>query len=269
MPVPPPRRRGPRLTGWVVLGLALVLGVVAAVWPWDLPSGAAPTTSAPVATSTAPPVPTTPAVTPSPTTRPVDLVHLDPTTVGLLLVGTAELRAAVPGLGPGLSVDTEQGGWGLPDGAVVDPATCLPARTVVTTPPVAFESRRWHDESVDFRQDVLLLDDPATARADFATLVATLDECPQYAQTGTDGSTAWEVEPALEGQGAYPSVVAKATVRQGDDVREQYLGHMRVGNTIVSWTATAAPGASGVLGSPDELDALVQRRASVAVVALS
>lgn len=277
MPVTRARRRGVRRGAWVLAVVAVALAAGVAVWPWNLPPGPDPTTDPSLAGSG--PTPTVSEPTPTPTGTasatppPTDPVLLDPSTLGLLFVGTAELRATVPGLGPDVTVRAEPTAWGLPEGASVDPSRCLPARTVLAAPPAAFAARTWRDGDVVYRQDLLLLADAATARAEFAALVQTLDGCPTYTQTDAGGAAqTWHVEPALEGQGAYPSVVAGATVTADGSTRAQNLGHMRVGNVIVSWSVTAGPGVPApaeVLGTPDALDALVQQRATAAVLALA
>ena len=83
----------------------------------------------------------------------------------------------------------------------------------------------------------MLLPDPAAAREAFRELVTTVDACPKYSQVnaGVDGAT-WTAQPAIEGQGVYPSIVQEITLRRGHDA-PAYRGHMLVGNTIVTWTA--------------------------------
>jgi len=124
-------------------------------------------------------------------------------------------------------------------------------------------------------QEVTLLADPAAARTAFAALVTTVDRCPEYAQvtgpdtTGTDTTATWTADPAIEGQGLYPSIVQplRTTAAARDAVG--YRGHLLVGNAIVTWTVqtTGASGTDG-LGPVDDLAAIVQDRALAAVRSL-
>ena len=89
---------------------------------------------------------------------------------------------------------------------------------------------------------------------------------------GVDGAQ-WTAQPAIEGQGVYPSVVLEIDRTVGGTTVAGYQGQMLVGNTIVSWTAhalsTAAQQAAlATLGIPASLSAMVQGRAQLAVRAL-
>ena len=116
--------------------------------------------------------------------------------------------------------------------------------------------------------------DPAAAREAFRALVTTVDACPEYSQVNpdVDGAT-WTAEPAIEGQGVYPSIVQEIThSAEGSEV-PGYRGHMLVGNAIVTWTAEAlADGdrdaALATLGDAASLSAMVQDRAQAAVRSL-
>ena len=115
-----------------------------------------------------------------------------------------------------------------------------------------------------------LLADPATARTAFAALVTAVDGCPEYAQvTGTDTTAAWTADPAIEGQGLYPSIVQPLRTTVAARVAVGYRGHLLVGNAIITWTVqtTGAAGTNG-LGPVGDLAALVQDRALAAARAL-
>ena len=107
-----------------------------------------------------------------------------------------------------------------------------------------------------------------------APLVTTVDACPEYQQVNPDvDSPTWKAEPAIEGQGVYPSIVQEIThSAEGADV-PGYRGHMLVGNTIVTWTAEAYGDgdrdvALATLGDAASLSAMVQDRAQAAVRSL-
>jgi hypothetical protein len=125
-----------------------------------------------------------------------------------------------------------------------------------------------------FEQEVLVLPDPAAAREAFRSLVTTVDACPEYQQVNPDvDSPTWKAEPAIEGQGVYPSIVQEILLSaEGSDV-PGYRGHMLVGNTIVTWTAEALTTgdpdqALATLGDAATLSAMVQDRARSAVQSL-
>ena len=126
-----------------------------------------------------------------------------------------------------------------------------------------------------YEQDVVLLLDAAAARAAFRALVTTVDECPEYAQVTADADgVRWDAEPALEGQGVFPAIVRDLTAEVEGDTFHQTIGHVLVGNAILTWTATALDAedrdtAVTVLGTPVELSEVAERRALAAVRGLS
>jgi len=260
---------------WLVVVAVAAAVVLLVVQPWAEHQTEPPPGSTP---SSASDVPSTPSTTPSATTpAPVpgaDAVF-DTTTLATLFVTDADLVADVPAaasspLQPGIGAGELP--WGLPSGSTIEPASCTTAVTVVPDEPEAFDARSSSNEAVDWEQRVTVLDDGSDARAAFADLVTTVDACPEYSQVnpGIDGSS-WVAEPAIEGQGAYPSIVQERTHQaEGSSLRE-YRGHMLVGNTIVTWTATslatdADPDAAlAPLGDPSTLNAMVQARAQQAV----
>ena len=156
----------------------------------------------------------------------------------------------------------------------MDPPECTLAVTVVYTPPSWFDALLWGNDGLSFQQEVLLMPDPAAAREAFAELVTTVDACPEYSQVNldVDGAT-WTAEPAIEGQGVYPSIVQEIThSAEGSEV-PGYRGHMLVGNAIVTWTAEALADldreeALATLGDAATLSAMVQDRAQAAVRSL-
>ena len=117
------------------------------------------------------------------------------------------------------------------------------AVTVVAAPPAFYDVRSWGNEAMDFQQEVTVLTDPAAAREAFRELVTTIDACPTYREvdTGVEG-TSWTAQPAIEGQGVYPSIVLEVDRTTGGTTIPAYEGQMLVGNTIVSWTAQALSG---------------------------
>ena len=285
-----PQSRGQRpaegsvLPGWrwwslaVLVALAVVVLLVAQPWSSQseppLPT-ASTSSSAPQETPSAPP--STPAPTPSTSVGPpgADAVF-DTATMGRLFLVRADLATALPDEAQDLQPGIREGElpWGLPEGSTVSPQECTAAVTVVTEPPVAFDARSWSDDRVDVRQSVVLLPDGPAARSAFRTLVTTVDGCPTYRQVnpGTDGAR-WTAEPALEGQGVYPSIVQEIVHHAEGVTAPGYRGHMLVGNAIVSWDAEApeaadAAEARGVLGEVSDLASVVQDRARTAVGSL-
>lgn len=272
------RGSGPRRSvgrWWLVLVVVGALAVLLVWQPWR-PAGPAPVPppQAPTTAAVTPQPSATP--TPSPTASPVpppgaDAVF-DPATASTLFVTAADLEGAVPaatGVSRGLEPGTRP--WGLPEGAVVEPASCTAAVTVVSTPPSHHDATSWVDDGLTFEQDVVLLLDAAAARAAFRALVTTVDECPRYAQVvpGADGPR-WTADPALEGQGVFPAIVHDLTAEVEGDTYQQTTGHVLVGNAILTWTATAlAAGdreeARDALGEPADLSAMVEQRALAAV----
>ncbi|NKY40217.1 sensor domain-containing protein [Cellulomonas septica] len=266
---PPPERRS-RGWWWLLVGAVVVAVVLLVVRPWAS-AAPAPTPSADSTTTGTSP-------TPSPTVSvvpPADEAVFDATTLGSLFVTDADLEADVPAARDGIErTDTGEMVWGLPEGSSVDPASCTTAVTVVAEPPPAYGGRIWANDAMTFVQQVTVLPDPATARQAFAQLVTTVDACPTYSQVnpGVDGAT-WTADAAIEGQGVYPSIVQPVVhTAEGDDV-PAYRGHLLVGNTIVTWTASAladadAQAALDTLGEPESLDTMVQQRAQKAVLGL-
>lgn len=268
---PPRPRRGWWWLLFALLALALVTALVSQ--PWEpVVTEPAPSTTVTV------PSPTTPS-TPSPSVSigpPGADAVFDPTTAAPLFVTPEELATDVPAAEPGVQplITSGQRTWGLPAGSTVDPAECLTAVTVVATPPSWFDTRLWGNSAMSFEQEVILLPDPAAAREAFRELVTTVDACPKYSQVneGIDGAT-WTAEPAIEGQGVYPSIVQEITQSAEGTSQPAYRGHMLVGNAIVTWTAeslaTIDPDAAlATLGDPTSLSAMVQGRAQTAVQAL-
>ena len=182
------------------------------------------------------------------------------------------MPAAAAGVSRGMAPGTLA--WGLSAGSSVDPATCTTALTVVDVPPAHHDATSWVNEEVSFLQDVVVLQDAAAARAAFRALVTVVDECPRYALVdGGEVRTAWVTEPALEGQGVFPSIVQDVTAESGGDTLQQTTGHLLVGNTIATWTASAPTAqdredAVEVLGEPAALSAAVEERALAAVRSL-
>lgn len=276
--------RGPRGRWWLVVALVVAV-VVLLVWrPWAQEPAPAPSASpSPSPSPSAPTTETTPSpdspTTATATAAPVpgaDAVF-DATTVASLFVTAADVEAGVPAAAAGVVRGVEPGTrpWGLPAGAAVVPASCTLALTVVEAPPAHHDATSWVNDEVTFDQDIVLLADAAAARAAFRALVMTVDGCPEYELVlPHDGATRWEAEPAIEGQGVFPAIVHDVTQEATGDDLEQTIGHVLVGNTIVTWTATAL-GASDRqqaqtrLGEPAELSAMVEQRALTAVRALT
>jgi hypothetical protein len=271
----PPPDTGSRRShaGWwwlivAVLAIALVTALVAQPWA---PVETEPTPTLTVTEPTEAPTTQSPSVPP-----PGSDAVFDPSTALGLFVTSADLLADVPAAEPEIAQELTSGQlpWGLPMGATVDPPECTTAVTVVATPPAWFDALSWGNDAMWFEQEVVLLPDPAAARDAFRALVTTVDACPEYSQVnpGYDSPT-WMAEPAIEGQGVYPSIVQEIThSAEGSDI-PGYRGHMLVGNTIVTWTAEAfAEGdrdvALATLGDPESLSAMVQDRAQSAVRSL-
>ena len=269
---------GRRRTGWwwllvAVLAVGLVTALVAQPWaPVETEPVPLPTvTGTPSPQPTAVPSATSPSVAP-----PGADAVFDATTAPALFITTDDLLADVPAAEPEVELQITSGmlSWGLPVGSTVDPAACTTALTVVATAPPWYDAMLWGNDTLSFEQEVILFADPAAAREAFRQLVTTVDACPEYRQVnpGVDGAT-WTAEPALEGQGVYPSIVQEIThTAEGSDV-PGYRGHMLVGNTIVTWTAEALTSgdrdaALATLGDPDTLSGMVQTRAQSAVRSL-
>ena len=266
------RSRSRRGWWWLVLALlALALVTALVAQPWE-PVETEPTPTATVSVST-------PASTPSPSVSigpPGADAVFDPTTATALFVTPEDLVADIPAAEPGVQplITSGQMTWGLPAGSTVEPPECLTAVTVVAAPPPWYDSRMWGNSALSFEQEVVLMPDPAAAREAFRSLVTTVDACPKYSQVneGIDGAT-WTAEPAIEGQGVFPSIVQEITHSAEAATLPAYRGHMLVGNAIVTWTAeslaTIDPDAAlATLGDPETLSAMVQGRAQSAVQAL-
>jgi hypothetical protein len=273
-----PRTPGARGTSrwWWVLGVvAVVIGLaLLVVQPWEgietepLVTG----THAPETTAPATPSPT-PSETAAPPPPGAD-ARFDAKTLVTLFVPPEQLVADVPAAAPGVVPGVTAGSrpWGLPAGSTVTPPSCTTAVTVVAARPAAFDARSWNNPAFAFEQTVTLLPTPAAAQAAFSTLVTTIDACPTFTVTSASGATdPWEGQPAIEGQGVYPSIVQQ--VLRGTARTPGFHGQMLVGNAIVTWTASA-PGdtdtnaALATLGDPLSLSAMVQKQAVAAVASL-
>ena len=260
---------------WWWWSLVLLAGVAAVVLlvlaPWA-EHQTEPTATGSASSASDVPAPTPSAVPPSQVPVPGQDAVFDATTMASLFVTPTDLMADVPaaadGVRPGLTPRGVE--WGLPEGATIAPASCATAVTVVPEKPDELDNRSLRNDAFSWDQKVTVLADSAAAGDAFADLVATVDACPTYAQTGPV-PTRWVAEPALEGPGAYPSIVQVVTRTSAKVSTPSYHGHMLVGNTIVTWTATAlAPGESkdvalASLGDPTSLNAMVQARAQQAV----
>ncbi|GEK22795.1 sensor domain-containing protein [Cellulomonas xylanilytica] len=252
------------------LAIALVTALVAQ--PWEpVETEPTPTVTVTVPEPTAAPTTQSPSVPP-----PGSDALFDAATAPTLFVTSAELLANVPAAEPDVQqlITSGQLPWGLPAGSTVDPPECTVAVTVVATPPAWFDALMWGNDAMSFEQEVAVLPDPASAREAFRTLVTTVDACPEYSQVNPDidGAT-WTVEPAIEGQAVYPSIVQEITHSAEGSQIPGYRGHMLVGNTIVTWTAEALgagdrDAALATLGDAATLSAMVQDRAQSAVRSL-
>jgi len=255
-----------------LLAVAAVAAVVLViVQPWtDHPTEPLPTDAG--LSSSAADVPGEPTGAPTPPPVPGEDAVFDADSMDALFVTPADLAASVPAAKDGVRAGLvyEDHAWGLPKGASVVPGTCTTAITVVPKQPRAFSTRSLVADQFAWDQHVTLLSSGTAAGHAFADLVATVDACPTYTQVNP-GPIRWDAEPALEGPGAYPSIVQVVTRTAGGSSTPMYEGHMLVGNSIVTWTA-AAPGtgtdpdaALATLGSPTTLNAMVQARAQHAV----
>ena len=273
---PPDVGARPSRAGWWwllvgVLAIALVTALVAQPWA-PVETEPTPTVTVTVPEPTAEPTTQSPSVPP-----PGSDAVFDASTAPGLFVTSEELLADVPAAEPEVQqrITSGQLPWGLqPPGATVDPPQCTVAVTVVASPPAWFDAQAWGNDTLFFEQEIVLLPDPAAARDAFRTLVTTVDACPEYSQVnpGIDGAT-WAAEPAIEGQGVYPSIVQEITLSSEGSEIPGYRGHMLVGNTIVTWTAEAlAPvdpeEARATLGDAASLSTMVQDRAQAAVRSL-
>ncbi len=275
----------PRAVGWWwLLGAFVVLGAALLAWrPWDgAPPVALPTTS-PTPEVTAPepsrsPAPL-PSLSPSPTLTSTSNLEPGPTPPGqdtvfdlagaqALFVTAEQVSSVLPdGVGPVAEPTTPgepAGTWGLGGGTVI-PASCLVARTVVGQQPPGYAVRDLAGGGLDYRQEVTLLDTTTTARREFATLVGTVDACAVYTEVDASGlPSRWTTQPAIEGEGLYPSIVQQVQLDATSGTTNGWRGHLLVGNAIVTWTAWTADDID-TLGPPDGLAGIVQDRALAAV----
>lgn len=267
------------VTTFVVLVVVLVALLVAQPWADHETEPLVVPTASPSPTNLTPlnPTPTpTPSATASTPPVPGEEAVFDDQSAGTLLVRRGDLEATVPAAADGVETGIGIGEleWGLPEGSSVEPERCTTAVTVVPDAPAGFVARSFVNDGLDFLQQVVRLDDAAAAQEAFRELVTTIDGCPTYAQVnpGIDGAT-WTAQPAIEGQGVYPAVVQEV-LHGAEGVEEpSYRGHVLVGNTIVTWTATAvgegdADELLATLGTPETLSTMVQQRAHDAVLAL-
>jgi hypothetical protein len=277
----PPRadegRSHPRAGRRWLLGAigALVVVVVLLVWrPWAGTPVALPTPS-PDATGTGASPSPTPDPTPDPSVTSSNLpVPTPPGTdtvftaaaAQALFVTAEQIAGALPSsVGPIVTSPDPSPTWGLPPGGAVAPATCLVARTVVAQPPASYEARSWTGTAFTYRQEVTLLTGAVEAHRAFAELVGTVDQCATYTELDpTTGFGRWTTQPAIQGEGLYPSIVQTMTLIGKSATTNGYRGHLLIGNAIVTWTAWT-PNDVGTLGPPDGLAGIVQDRALAAV----
>ena len=279
--------RSPAPWWWVLAGI-VVVAVALLVWqPWD---GVASTASPSETSTSSPPEPSIepsllppplPSLSPNPSLTSTSNVEPGPTPPGqdtvfdatsslALFVTADQIASALPGSVGSIVPSTQPApGWGLPPGGAVVPASCLVARTVVAQAPTGYTARDWtSDTSFTFHQEVTLLDSPLAAQRAFAALVGTVDACAAYTEVNpSEGTGRWQTQPAIEGDGLYPSIQQQVTFEGQATTTNGFRGHLLVGNAIVTWTAwTTDPAAS--LGSPDGLSAVLQDRALAAVRAV-
>jgi hypothetical protein len=268
--------RGGAGGGWWVVVVLVVVAVVLLVWrPWEASPAPEPTPS-PTSTPTVDEPKPTPEPTPEPTQTPgppgADTVFTTETAQELF-VPEGTLTGTIPGAADGLTlvIGTGEQAWGLPEGSTVDPSSCTIARTVVADAPAGgYDARGYQGDDLGWVQEVTLLADPGSARLAFAELVTTVDGCPTYAQvTGATTDASWTADPALEGQGLYPSIVQELSTQAGDRSSVGYRGHLLIGNAIVAWTAQDwGTGGTDDLGPADDLAQMVEDRVLAAVQAL-
>ncbi|MDM7856562.1 sensor domain-containing protein [Cellulomonas alba] len=270
-----PDARGRSRWWWVLAVVAVVVGLaLLVVQPWEGIETEPQVTGTHASETT---TPATPSPTPTETTPappPGSDARFDAKTLATLFVPPQQLVADVPAAAPGVVPGVTAGSrpWGLPAGSTVTPSTCTTAVTVVAAKPAAFDARSWTNPGFAFEQSVTLLPTPAAAQTAFSRLVTTIDACPTFTVTTTSGATdPWDAQPAIEGQGVYPSIVQQ--VLRGTAQTPGFHGQMLVGNAIVTWTASAPGGtdtdsALATLGDPLSLSAMVQKQAVAAVATL-
>ena len=282
----PPRADEPRSPSrapwwWLLGALVLVVAAVLAWRPWVEPVPVAFPTTTPTPAVTEPepsasPAPL-PSLKPSPTLTSTSNIEPGPTPPGqdtvfdavgaqVLFVATDQIVGALPAdVGPVAPSTAPAPAWGLPEGGAVIPASCRVARTVVDTSPAGYEARDWTGDAMTFRQEVTLLDTTTSAHRAFAALVGTVDACAQYTEVDpVTGAGRWVTQPAVEGEGLYPSIVQPVTFEGPSATTSGYRGHLLVGNAIVTWTVWTTDDVDA-LGPPDGLAGIVQDRALAAV----
>lgn len=271
MPVVDPVTRRPRRArrwpAWVAGALLVLAGAsTLAARPWAS-AEPLPFPSPPLTASTEPAT-ALPSVLPT-----VVAPQFDATTATGLFLTRPELEDTLPSEDALSASPVLPWAWGIPEGSRVEPARCTVARTVVTTPPVAYHVRGWNGGAVQVRQEVLVVADQAAAADAFRTLVVTLDSCPEYAQLGPGTGASWVGEPAAESRGRFPSLWQELRRTAEGTTTPGYRGHLLVGNAIVTWSVEVVgdvdPGdVESRAGEGAALDELVQRRAAQAVAEL-
>lgn len=271
MPVVDPvvrRRRRARRWPWWVAGVLLVLAGAStlAARPW---ASAEPLPfPSPSLTGSSAPATVLPTVLPT-----LVSPRFDAATATELFLTRAELEEALPSEGTLSASPVLPWAWGIPEGSRVEPARCTVARTVVTTPPLAYHVRGWNGGAVQVRQEVLVVADQTAAADAFRTLVVTLDSCPEYAQLGPGTGASWVGEPAAEARGRFPSLWQEIRRTAEGTTTPGYRGHLLVGNAVVTWSVEVVGDVDpddvpSRAGEGAALDELVQRRAAQATAAL-
>lgn len=254
---------------------ALTVIVISVVRPWDAVT--ADDALPPLVTSTAPaPEPSTSPVAPEPSGTAGALPIIDSGSARTLLLVRTDIMENVPGAANGIDLadagTTTQ--WELADGTVAEPATCGLAVGVTTAGDPVPTVRAWTTSGLRIEQAVRVFSDAATAAAAFASLVGTVDACPTFTWTAPDGIVRTAVtQPATEAQSVFASLYQDMTVTTGETVSVGVRGHVLVSNVIVTWTAIASPtgdsAADGsAIGDGRGLDGIVQDRIAEAVSAL-
>lgn len=253
-----------RFWPWLVaLVAALVVAGLVAWRPWSpAPSPDAGTPPTPAGTTSAP---TTAGATAQPAPGSSAPRAFDATTAADLFLTDAELARAVPDAA-GLSLaDAEGARWGLPEGSVVQPASCTPAVTVVEQEPEVFLRRLATSDVVVVLQTVAVLPDAAAAGDAFDALVGTLGECAQFQQVtpGVDGGS-WTAEPPTTDRGAVPTTAHRQVLTAEGATSPEVEVTALAGNALVTTTASAVDPA----GDPGDPAVLAEVAASAAQRAL-